>query len=64
MQDVGRTRTVQEIRPGGWIDVPGRGTGRVSCVTWTPGTVVVHVTLEDGWAFTFTLGETVRYWES
>lgn len=61
---VKRFRTARDVRPGGWIDMPGRGTGRVTSVWWAPGTTFVHVTLEGGGAFSIRLWEAVRYWDN
>ncbi len=61
---VGRgLRPARDVRAGGWIDVTGRGTGRVASVWAVPGTVVLLVTLEGGWSFTMRLQESVPYWD-
>ena len=35
-------RPVRSVRPGGWIDAAGRGTGRVAAVWCVPGTITVR----------------------
>lgn len=57
-------RPVKSVRPGGWIDAAGRGTGRVAAVWCVPGTITVRITLEDGWVFQLALGESVAYWDA
>lgn len=56
-------RPVKSVRPGGWIDVAGVGTGRVASVWCVPGTTRVNITLEGGWTFQIGLGDSVRYWD-
>lgn len=57
-------RPALQVRAGGWIDVPGRGTGRVAAVQREVGTVIVRVTLEGGWSFDLHIREKVRFWDT
>jgi hypothetical protein len=61
---MGPLRSALEVRAGGWIDVPARGTGRVLSVSRQVGTVTILITLEGGWAFTVLVGERIRYWDT
>lgn len=50
------------IHPGGWIDIPGRGTGRIRELSTTPGHAAYVVTLESGWTFAVGWNESVLFW--
>ncbi len=52
----------RRIQPGGWIDVPGRGTGRIQALRATPGCPQYTVTLESGWTFVLGWNESVLFW--
>jgi len=54
----------RQIQPGGWIDVPGRGTGRIRALRATPGCPQYTVTLESGWTFVLGWNESVLFWPS
>ena len=57
-------RPAKSVRPGGWIDAAGRGTGRVVSVWCVPGTTTLRITLEGGWVFQISLAESVAYWDA
>lgn len=52
----------RHILPGGWIDVPGRGTGRIRALNATPGCAQYVVTLDSGWTFVLGWNESVLFW--
>ncbi len=52
----------RDVHPGGWIDIPGRGTGRIKELATTPGCTQYQVTLESGWTFVVEWDESVRFW--
>lgn len=52
----------RHILPGGWIDVPGRGTGRIRDLSATPGCAQYVVTLDSGWTFVLGWNESVLFW--
>jgi hypothetical protein len=58
-----KLRSARDVRAGGWIDVPERGTGRVLSVRRVVGTVTVLVTLDGGWSFTLDIHELVAFWD-
>lgn len=60
---MGWLRSALDVRAGGWIDVPGRGTGRVLDVHRAVGTVTVLITLVGGWSFPLGIDERVAYWD-
>ena len=60
---MGHLRSALDVRAGGWIDVPGRGTGRVLAAQRQVGTVTILITLEGGWAFTLDIDERIRFWD-
>lgn len=61
---MGPLRPALQVRAGGWIDVPDRGTGRVRTVEREVGTVTVRVTLEGGWSFDLHVREKVLFWDT
>lgn len=54
----------RHIHPGGWIEVPGSGTGRIRALYVVPGTTRFTVTLESGESFTLAWDQPVRFWSS
>ncbi len=53
----------RQIRPGGWLDVPGVGTGRIARIYAVPGTARYRVTLESGVQLDVAWDAPILFWE-